>query len=104
MIEPLDYPRSISIDEAAALLGCSEHQIRQLIRERRVGFTKGKRSSFRFFPEHLEQIKDALEVKPIRTPTEEIESLAVRLSRTGKRKRRPKKPSQPRRSSNDEVL
>lgn len=82
------YPRSVSLDEASEILGCSTGQIRSLIRERKIGWSKGKRNSFRFFPEHLQQIKEALEVKPrVADPSiEEQIRFIENLSRSPRRK------------------
>lgn len=55
---------SISMTEVCEIFGCSQGQIVELIKAGRVGYMKGKHGGRRFFPDHLDQIKACLEVKP----------------------------------------
>lgn len=56
--------QSYSLADVAAAYGVSEGQIQRLIRAGRVGFIRGARGSKRLLPDHVAQLREAVEVKP----------------------------------------
>lgn len=52
--------RSWSVQDVSDAWQIPREQIVRMVREGEVGYFKGKRGSFRFFTEHIKQIRDAL--------------------------------------------
>lgn len=62
MTAPIE--QSLSEAEVCVAMGVSRRQIAALIRDGRIGYSRGQRNTRRFFAEHVAQIRAALEVKP----------------------------------------
>lgn len=64
---------SWSIFEVCEAWGVSDRAVAQLVRDGKVGYFRGRKRSIRFYPEHIAQLRELLEVKaqpvPVRLNT-----------------------------------
>lgn len=59
---------SWSLTEVCEAWGLSDRAVAGLVREGKVGYFRGRKRSIRFYPEHVAQLRELLEVKPQPTP------------------------------------
>lgn len=79
-----DLPQTYSADEVCDAFALTRDALDKLIRDGKVGYYVGKRAK-RFLPEHIQQLRAAIEVKP----QPEVDALSlIGVTRRGVSRRR----------------
>lgn len=81
----MNLPESYTALEVKAALGVSDRQLKRLITDGKIGYLQSGREK-RFLPEHIEEIRAAIEVKA-RTGAQDLTSFGTTSAAASRRRR-----------------